>query len=179
MGESILKIYFWPKVSKEENYPAANYRTHFTNNWFKDPYVQFVLENVDKCKWIENDVVRSPWLGIIPMDRLSSTFKTLTMAYYMRDLKFPLRNVGDNCAEALYRGALGSYTSWNYQGYMPEVLPEQICYFPELDARVTGDKVQKWLLFETPPDYNPIEWRRRRKAELDAIDIKKGRKPPR
>lgn len=164
---STLFIYFYNKVGKVENFPTVNYKLQFTEEWLADEYVQFVLQAVDQVVYIERDVVRSKYLGIVPVERLSGAFKTLTMAYFNRDLKFPLRNLGGNCAEALYQGALDNHTSWNYEGYMPTVLPEQDCYFPELDKLVKGCDVKRWLVLDTPDKFNPVERGRRRREELN------------
>lgn len=171
--ESVINIYFYNEVSKFEDFPTTNYRSVWDNKLFEDPYVRFVLENVDKCVWVDNDVVCSPVLGTVPMERLSGAFKTLVMAYLYKDKKFPLVNLGDNCKEAIYRGALNGATSWNYEGYMPELLAEQICYFPEIDTKVTGNKVKSWLINDCPTEYNPVDRRRRRYEELKrrGVDI--------
>lgn len=163
---STLFIYFYNKVTKIENFPTVNYKMQFSEAWFQDDYIQFVLKSVDKVIYLERDVVRSKYLGIVPVDRLSGAFKTLAMAYYNRDLKFPLRNLGDNCADALYQGALDSHTSWNYEGYMPAVLPEQDCYFPEVDKLIKGCDVKRWLVLDTPEKVNPVARGRRRREEL-------------
>ena len=65
--------------------------------WFDDPYVNQIVETIDKNKVLARGIFESPVLGFIGPDRLSGGCKALIMAYKKPDLEQWMGLFGDNC----------------------------------------------------------------------------------
>lgn len=141
MDKSIMTVYLNPNnLNKLEEFPARDFDNLVSKELFNTPFARYCVTSIDPnlC-------------GVIALvSRLSGAIKTLLVAKYNPSLPLPLVNLGDNCAEALYRCSQPEPTSWFYEGYFPTVLPEQVIWFPELDVEVQGSEVKEFLRKNSP-----------------------------
>ena len=63
-----------------EIYNTSMYFDHtYYDNWFLDDLTRKIIKSVDKAEVIENNVIKSKALGIIPVTQLSGGTKTLLL----------------------------------------------------------------------------------------------------
>lgn len=94
--------------------------------WFQDPFVQQVLQEVDKVSVLQGFVLQTENGDVIPPEYLSTGSKTLICMYEMPDCIFNLTQMGDNvfvyaCQLALVRNV----TALTYR-YLPYNLLQQL-----------------------------------------------------
>ena len=77
------------------------FKYNYDINWFRDPFVQEMVEEIDRTRYIDGYIFESPVLGPIPPERLSGGVKTLIMIYEMTDKVFDATSCGANCARML------------------------------------------------------------------------------
>lgn len=53
----------------------------YESEWFEDEFVQQMILDIDKIKWISGSVFESPVLGIISPRELSGGVKSLILTY--------------------------------------------------------------------------------------------------
>ena len=90
------------------------------NEWFKDPFVERIVREIDKTEHIKDDVFNSPILGYITSSRLSGGTKALILAYKLleSDEYIPTSKFGDNCWGLL--GEIGKKKDVNlYENWVP------------------------------------------------------------
>ena len=90
----------YAKVRHEQMYDGnidARFHAFSEPEWFDDPYVNQIVETIDKNKVLERGIFESPVLGIIGPDRLSGGCKALILAYKKPDLEQWMGLFGDNC----------------------------------------------------------------------------------
>lgn len=95
----MLKIYFGEM--KDVNYGPSWFKNNYEPDWFKDDFVQNMILDVDKSKYVDGLVIESPVFGAIPPEKLSGGVQTLIMIYERPDLVFDATSCGDNCAKWL------------------------------------------------------------------------------
>lgn len=136
MDKSIMTVYLNPScLNKLEEFPARDFDRLVSKELFDTSFARYCITSIDPDA-----------CGVlVPVSRLSGAIKTLLVAKYNPSLPLPLVNLGDNCADALYKCNQPEPTSWFYEGYFPTVLPEQIIWFPELGVEVPGSKVKEFL----------------------------------
>jgi hypothetical protein len=71
------------------------------NSWLKDDFVKQMILDVDKTEVREDCSIYSPYLGIIPVESLSTGVKNL-MIGYGTNLVLNASKCGDNCAKWIY-----------------------------------------------------------------------------
>lgn len=99
MEEKMLNIYFGEM--NNVSYGPTWFKYNYELTWFQEPFVQQMLEAVDKSKYVDGSVIESPVLGPIPPEKLSGGLKTLIMIYEMPDRIFDATSCGPNCARWL------------------------------------------------------------------------------
>ncbi len=57
------------------------------HEWFEDPFVCQMIQEIDKTEVLGNGAFQSPVLGIISSDRLSGSVKTLIILYELPAIK--------------------------------------------------------------------------------------------
>ena len=82
-------------------YGPTWFRYNYEQDWFADPLVQEMMEDIDKSRYLGGDLIRSDILGPIPPERLSGGLKTLIAIYKRSDLHFDATSCGPNCARWL------------------------------------------------------------------------------
>jgi len=70
--------------------------------WFEDPFVRRMIQEVDKTEVLGNGAFQSPVLGIISSDRLSGGVKTLIILYELPTIKLWGSACGDNCLNLMF-----------------------------------------------------------------------------
>jgi len=65
---------------EEALYGPIWFLNNYNQSWFADEFVQKMIEDVDRTKYISGEVFESSVLGAIPPERLSCEVKTLKMA---------------------------------------------------------------------------------------------------
>ena len=71
---------------------------NFEEEWFDDPMVRQIVQDIDKSTVIMGCVIRSPVLGIMPPQWLSNGAKTLILMLKEPWHEFNATAIGDNCA---------------------------------------------------------------------------------
>lgn len=95
----MLKIYFGEM--EEVCYGPLWFKYSFDLEWFQDPFVQEMIMDVDKSRYIAGGVIESSVLGPIPPEKLSGGVQTLIMIDKMPQKIFDATSCGPNCAKWL------------------------------------------------------------------------------
>ena len=70
-----------------------------SSEWFKDPFVIDMVEQVDKVKSLGIGIFSSPVMPVVSSCNLSTGVKTLVLLYHMPQYEYIITNCGDNCAK--------------------------------------------------------------------------------
>ncbi len=84
-----------------ENYvfnPDAFFNNSYEDRWITDPFSVQLIQAVDGSKVLGSRVIDSPFLGVIPVERLSRGVKSLILMKNDADHIFNASSCGDNCA---------------------------------------------------------------------------------
>lgn len=95
----MLKIYYGEM--EDVCYGPLWFKYNYDLEYFQDPLVLQMLEDVDKSTYVTGGVINSPVLGPIPPERLSGGLQTLIMIFKMPDKIFDATSCGPNCAKWL------------------------------------------------------------------------------
>ena len=139
------------------DYIDSGFHVECKDDWMLTDYAKECVRQIDKSEVLSNYVIMSPYLRGIPPQQLSGGTKTLIAAYMLPDKVFPLRNLGDNCAEMLYKGSLDRDTQWYYEGYIPMLLPEQKFKIAETGEVFTTDNSKRWFVLNAPSPTEILE----------------------
>ncbi len=83
-----------------EIYNTSMYFDHtYYDNWFLDDLTRKIIKSVDTAEVVENNVIKSKALGIIPVTQLSGGTKTLLLLQHDKKHIFNASTCGDNCAK--------------------------------------------------------------------------------
>ncbi|MBR2188762.1 MAG: DUF4869 domain-containing protein [Eubacterium sp.] len=82
-------------------YGPTYFKYNYELEWLQDPFVQKMIEDVDKSRYVEGGVIDSEVLGPIPPERLSGGVQTLIMIYELPGKVFDATSCGPNCARWL------------------------------------------------------------------------------
>ena len=96
----MLKI-FYGDLDKE-NYifnPDVFFNNSYEDNWITDPLSVQMIKDIDKSDVIGPKSIDSPFLGSIPVERLSGGVKTLILMNNDSEHIFNASACGDNCAK--------------------------------------------------------------------------------
>ena len=96
----MLKIYYGDLES--DNYifnPDVFFNNSYEDEWITDPLSVEMIKDVDKSDVIGPKVIDSPFLGLIPVERLSGGVKTLILMNKDTEHIFNASACGDNCAK--------------------------------------------------------------------------------
>ncbi|MCR5775990.1 MAG: DUF4869 domain-containing protein, partial [Lachnospiraceae bacterium] len=96
----MLKIYYGDLES--DNYifnPDVFFNNSYEDEWITDPISVQMIKDVDKSDVIGPKVIDSPFLGSIPVERLSGGVKTLILMNNDPEHIFNASACGDNCAK--------------------------------------------------------------------------------
>ena len=83
------------------NYGPYWFKNNYKTEWLQDEFVQEMILDVDKSRYIDGYVIDSPVFGPIPPERLSGGLQTLIVIYKRPGLVFDATSCGQNCAKWL------------------------------------------------------------------------------
>ena len=95
----MLRIYFGDDMDFVYN-PKIYFNYNYDPEWFNDPFIRNMVEDIDKSRVIYKGVIDSPYLGIITPKELSGGVRTL-MLMYKTDEVYNASACGDNCSKWL------------------------------------------------------------------------------
>ena len=123
----MLKIWFGDR--EDVKYGPMWFKNNFDIGWFKDPFVQAMIEDVDQSRYVDGYIIESPVFGPIPPQMLSGGVQTLIMIYKRSDLIFDATSCGGNCAKWLQKiGELQDVTvNLNYLMRFKDPFEAEIC----------------------------------------------------
>ena len=96
----MLKIYYGDLEA--DNYifnPVVFFNNRYEEEWITDPFSVQMIKDVDKSDVLGPKVIDSPFLGSIPVERLSGGVKTLILMNNDSEHIFNASACGDNCAK--------------------------------------------------------------------------------
>lgn len=97
----MLSIYFGE--NKKAAYGPTWFNFNYDPAWFRDPFVNEMMQGVDNSVYKGGVLIESDTLGPIPPERLSGGLKTLILIYKRPDLIFDATSCGPNCAKWLLK----------------------------------------------------------------------------
>ena len=95
----MLKIYFGEYTG--DNYiddPDLYFNNTYENEWLEDPVSKAMVKDIDHSELVSPNLVISPVLGSISVDRLSGGVKTLIQIAHDPNHVYNASACGDNCA---------------------------------------------------------------------------------
>ena len=95
----MLKIYYGELEA--ENYiftPDEYFNNTYEDEWITDPFSVQMIKDIDQSMVLGPKVIDSPFLGSIPVERLSGGVKTLILMNNDPDHIFNASACGNNCA---------------------------------------------------------------------------------
>ncbi len=113
----MLKIFFGEM--EDTCYGPLWFKYNYDPEWFQDPFIQKMIEDVDKSRYVSGLIIDSPVLGPIPPERLSGGLKTLIMIDKMPDKVFDATSCGENCAKWLVAIGKKEDVTVNLRYFMP------------------------------------------------------------
>lgn len=96
----MLRIYYGQL--ENENYifsPDIFFNNTYEDEWITEPTVKRMIKDIDGSEVIGPRAIDSPYLGLIPTERLSGGVKTLILMKFDHKHIFNASACGDNCAE--------------------------------------------------------------------------------
>lgn len=100
----MLKIFYGDMENVIFN-TSVYFKNVYHDEWITAPLAVEMIADVDKSKVIDNGIIESPVLGMIPPTGLSGGVKTLILIENRPDKVFNATNCGDNCAKWLLKMA--------------------------------------------------------------------------
>ena len=95
----MLKIYYGDIDSEKYIFnPDVFFNNSYEEEWITDPLSMQMIKDIDGSIVLGARLIDSPFLGAIPVERLSGGVKTLIMMNHDTDHIFNASACGDNCA---------------------------------------------------------------------------------
>ena len=98
----MLKIYYGDMDNVIYN-TSVYFKFNYLPEWFQDPEIIQMVQDVDHSTVLGNGAIDSPVLGIIAPVTLSGGLKALILIDKLPDMIFNASNCGNNCAAWLLR----------------------------------------------------------------------------
>ena len=96
----MLRIFYGePSEDRYIFNPDAYFNNTYEDAWITDPLSVQMIKDVDGSDVMGPRVIDSPFLGLIPTERLSGGVKTLILMYHDGEHIFNASACGDNCAK--------------------------------------------------------------------------------
>ncbi|MBQ9010066.1 MAG: DUF4869 domain-containing protein [Clostridia bacterium] len=118
------------------NHGPSWFKANYSPEWLKAPFVQEMILDVDKSRYVDGLVIDSPVFGPIPPERLSGGVMTLIMIYEKPDLVFNATSCGGNCAKWLLKIGSMKDVTVNLRYLMPFEKTESLELFIENEGRI-------------------------------------------
>ena len=113
----MLSIYFGDKENVLHG--PSWFRFNYRPEWFEDTFVQEMLKDIDKSKFLGGELIQSDVLGPIPPERLSGGVQTLISIYENPERMFNATSCGENCAKWLLKIGEKKDVEVNLRYFMP------------------------------------------------------------
>lgn len=84
-----------------ENYifnPDSFFNNSYEDDWITDSMSKEMIKDIDGSDVVGSNTIDSPFLGLIPVERLSGSVKTLILMRFDSEHIFNASACGDNCA---------------------------------------------------------------------------------
>lgn len=94
----MLKVLFGRELENLIESPSVYFDNIYENSWFDDEIVKEIVRDIDKSE-VNGLCVLSPFLGSIPIEKISGGAKTLILMYELDDFIFDLIHCGNNCED--------------------------------------------------------------------------------
>ena len=95
----MLKIYYGDMGSEKYIFnPDSYFNNVYEDEWITDPISKQMIKDIDGSEVIGPGLIESPFLGVIPTERLSGSVKTLILMKNDPDHIFNASVCGDDCA---------------------------------------------------------------------------------
>lgn len=95
----MLRIYYGDMESEKYVFnPDSYFNNVYEDEWITDPISKQMIKDIDGSEVIGPGLIESPFLGVIPTERLSGSFKTLILMKNDPDHIFNASACGDDCA---------------------------------------------------------------------------------
>ncbi len=94
----MLRVWFGDRRNTIYN-TSVFFKNRYVDDWITDEFARKVIEDVDRSKVIDANVIYSPVLGNIPPEKLSGGVKALLLMKHYPGKIFNASNCGDNCAK--------------------------------------------------------------------------------
>lgn len=96
----MLKIHYGELVSEKYIFnPDAFFNNTYEDDWIIDPLSIQMIKDIDGSEVVGPRAIDSPFLGLIPTERLSGGVKTLILMNKDQEHIFNASACGDNCAK--------------------------------------------------------------------------------
>lgn len=94
----MLKVLFGRELDDTVVFVDGYFDNVYEYDWFNDDIVKQMVKDIDKSE-LQGLAVISPFLGSIPVEKLSGGVKGLIMMYKMDDFVSDLISYGNNCED--------------------------------------------------------------------------------
>lgn len=94
----MLKVLFGKRLEDTITSPSIYFDNTYENDWFDDPLVVQIVKDIDKSD-LKGLCVISPFLGSIPVEKLSGGAKGLILMLKEDDFTSDLISYGNNCED--------------------------------------------------------------------------------
>ena len=94
----MLKVLFGRELENCNSHPSVYFDNVYEYDWFDDPFVIQMVKDIDKSE-LKGLCVLSPFLGSIPVEKLSGGVKSLILMYKFDNFVTDLIFLGNNCED--------------------------------------------------------------------------------
>lgn len=99
-------------------FPNKYFNYEYEPEWLDDEFSKKVIKEIDKSEVLGNRVINSPFLGLIPPEKLSAGTKTLILMKFTNNLILNGSECGDNCAPFILEVAKDKDVVLNMRHFM-------------------------------------------------------------
>lgn len=119
----MLKIFYGRDYDEYNGMKVIHLTSKYFNHvykrvWLDNDLVKEMILDVDKSKVIGNGIIDSPFLGLIPPEKLSGGIKNLIMMLFLDNIVFNGSSCGDNCLPWMLKIAENKDVYVNFKHYI-------------------------------------------------------------
>lgn len=92
-------LYISFKRTEDTVHAKSYFDLNYLEEWFGDPLVQKMIQDIDRSEVLGPYCIQSPVLGQIPPTKLSGGVKALILLLKQPELEIYATSCGDNCAK--------------------------------------------------------------------------------
>lgn len=151
----MLQIYFGNRYSKTfYDRVDTNFLMIYEKHWLKSDFAKRVIKAIDHSDVVGESAIYNTVVGTCSPEWLSGGAKTLIAAYFLPDVVFPMRNLGDNCSPFLREIADKQDTKWYVYKYFPDGLDNCNIMFMDWNEKIVNEpEFKKWYVINRPENY--------------------------